>query len=594
MNPTIRPLATFVCLIAIAGATIAAAPRRARPAARPKPSPAARTWTRSLNLHDKVAQLVVLPIYGDAPNSQSDEYRKILGWVDKLHIGGLVLVNRIVDGSTRYSEPYALATFLNRMQRAAKVPLLVAGDFERGDSMRVQSAVKFPHAMAFAATRDPAFSRYEGEVTARQARALGVPWILAPDADVNNNPDNPIINIRSYSEDPEEVAAHVRAFIEGAHSVVNEPVLVTVKHFPGHGDTATDSHLALAVNNAPKDRIESVELVPFRAGIAAGADSVMTAHIAVPALEEPSLPSTLSHRILTGLLREELGFHGLISTDALDMYGISKQWTAGQAAVKALQAGADVLLMPANPEQAIDTVVAALKRGELSRARLDESVARMLAAKARVGLDRRRFVNVEAAEDVLDAPDEIRKVQEIADRAVTLVRNTNSVVPLERSASVCFLVMTEGRASVQGRAFAGEVRRKIPNAQVLRLDPDDSAADQDQAVATAKAADGVVAVAFASVASYRGSVALAGGYPKMLSALIEGGKPVVLVAMGNPYLLRSFPNVAAYMATYSTVAPCEIAAAKALFGEIPIRGRLPVTIPGLAAYGDGLQMAAGL
>jgi beta-N-acetylhexosaminidase len=543
-----------------------------------------------MTLRERVAQLVVLPFFGDAPNPRTEEYQKYLRWVRTMRVGGLVLVNRVQEGRVRSSEPYAMAVFLNRMQRAAKVPLLVAGDFERGDSMRLESKTLFPHAMAFAATRDPELSRYEGATTARQALALGVPWILAPVADVNNNPDNPIVNIRAYSENPDEVSAHVRAFIAGAHSA--GPVLVTVKHFPGHGDVTTDTHIALAVNNADRARLDKIELAPFRAAIADGVDSVMTAHIAVPALDGTGTPATLSPPILTGLLRKDLGFRGIISTDALDMAGITKQWPAGQAAVKAIEAGTDVLLMPANPEEAIDAVVSAVRRGAISRERIDESVRRVLAAKARLGLQRRRFVNPETIMDELDPPEDIQKAQEIADRAVTLVRNEPNVLPLGANSRPCFLVLTESRGSQQGRTFSAEVRRRMPNAPLATLDPSASAADLDQAATNAQSCDVTIAAAFVSVAAYRGSVALAGGYPGLLNRILDSGKPLVLVALGNPYVLRSFPKVAGYLATYSTVQPSEIAAAKALFGEIAIQGHLPVTIPGLANYGDGIQLPA--
>ncbi len=540
-----------------------------------------------MKVRDKAAQLVFVSFYGEAPNTKSPEYQKYLRWVKELRVGGFVLVNRVKNGSVQHSEPFAMVTFLNRMQRAAKVPLLVAGDFERGDSMRVVTETKFPHNMAFAATRDPELSRYEGAVTARQARALGVPWILAPVADVNNNPDNPIINIRSYGENPEEVAAHVRAYIEGAHSATADPVLVTVKHFPGHGDTGTDTHLALAVLNADKERLDAVEMAPFRAGIAAGVDSVMTAHIAVPALDDPKTPSTLSRAVLTGLLREKLGFDGLITTDALDMQGITNHWSAGQAAVKAIEAGADVLLMPANPEQAVEGIVRAVERGAISRQRLDESVSRILAAKARVGLNRKKYADPEAAMDALDQPEDIARVDEIAERAVTLVKNEGALVPV-KSAGAAFVILPESACGEQGRAFAAEVRKRAPSAPVVTLEPGALDVEFEKAIAAVKDAQAVVVAAFVSVAAYRGNTALAGGYPKLLDALIAGGRPVVLIALGNPYLVRNFPGVGAYMTTYSTVPPSESAAVKALFGEIPFRGKLPVTIPGVAKYGEGL------
>ena len=543
-----------------------------------------------MTLRDKVAQLVFVPFYGEAPNSRSQEYQKYLRLVRSLHVGGLVLVNRVRNGTVEHAEPFAMATFLNRMQKAARVPLLVAGDFERGDSMRVASETKFPHAMAFGATRDLALSRKEGAVTARQARALGVPWILAPVVDVNNNPDNPIISIRSYGENPDDVSAHVRAFIEGAHSATPDPVLVTAKHFPGHGDASVDTHMALGVLTADKARLDAVELPPFRAAIAAGVDTVMTAHLAVPALDAPEIPATLSRAMLTGLLREEMGFHGLIVTDAMDMNGISKHWSTGQAAVKALEAGADILLMPSNPETAVDAVVRAVQSGALSRQRIDDSVSRVLAAKVRVGLNRRRFINADSAMDELDLPEDLALVQEVADRAVTLVKNDGPLVPL-KNASTCFLVLPESCCGGQGKAFAAEVRKRSPNAQILTLDPAASDADFDKALATAQTCDVAVVAAYATVAAYRGSTALPGGYPKFLGTLLESGRPVVLAVLGNPYVLRSFPAATASLTTYSTVPASELAAVKALFGEIAIQGRLPVTIPGVAKYGDGIQIA---
>ena len=543
-------------------------------------------------MRDKVAQLLVLPFYGEAPNSRSEEYRKYLSWVRDLRIGGLVLVNRVEYGSVRHSEPYALAAFLNRMQRAARIPLIVAGDFERGASMRVDCRTRFPHAMAFAATGDPDLSRYEGAATARQARALGLPWIFAPVADVNNNPDNPIINIRSYGEDPEGVARHVRAFIEGAHESAGAPVLVTAKHFPGHGDTGVDSHLALPVLNVDRERLKRIELVPFRAAIAAKVDAIMSAHISLPVLDDSGLPATLSPPALTGLLRKELGFDGITVTDALDMPGVSKNWPSGEAAVKAIQAGSDVLLMPPDPEAAVEAVLRAVLDGSIERRRIDESVAKILAAKVRLGLHRRRLTDPDSLMDELDTPEDLAKMQEVADRAVTLVKNERDLVPVRAGPSSCFVVLAESRGSTSGRLFAAEVRRRAPAAQVFMLDPLWSEAELAELIEKTKGCNAVVVAAFVSVAAYRGSVALAGNYPKLMAGLLDAGRAVALVALGNPYLVRSFPGVAAYLVTYSTVPPSELAAVKALFGEMPIRGRLPVSIPGVARCGDGIQLSA--
>ena len=400
-----------------------------------------------MTLRDQVAQLVFIPFYGAAPNARTAQYRKFMRLIRETKVGGLILLNASNGRQIVKAEPYALGAFLNRMQRLATVPLMVGGDFERGASMRVAGTTEFPHAMAFGATGDPAFSRAEGEITAREARALGIQWVYYPVADVNNNPDNPVINIRSFGENPQDVAAHVRAFIEGAHSDKKNYVLATAKHFPGHGDTATDTHVNLATIAADKERLETLELVPFKAAIQAGVDSIMTGHIAVPALAPPDLPATLSPAILTGLLRKELDFKGLVITDALEMGGIAQGFSAGEAAVRAMEAGADTLLMPSDPDAAIRAVVGAVEDGRISIQRLQESVVRILSAKEKVGLDRKRFIDLEGIGDVVDYPEANVKAQEIANRAVTLVRNNGSLVPLTAPERACFVVMSEGRYS---------------------------------------------------------------------------------------------------------------------------------------------------
>jgi beta-N-acetylhexosaminidase len=579
-------------------AAMAASPAGRRPAparprsAAPKASSPVRRWMKRMTLRDEVAQLIFIPFHGAAPNVRSREYRRFLKFVRDERVGGLILVNWSNGRVIQKAEPYALAAFLNRMQRQARVPLLVGGDFERGASMRVDGTTVFPQAMAFGAAGDPALSRFEGEVTAREARALGVQWVYYPVADVNSNPDNPIINIRSFGENPQAVADEVKAFIEGAHSDKKNYVLVTAKHFPGHGDTAVDSHLNLPSVTADRDHLDRVELVPFRAAIEAGVDSIMTAHIAVPALSPPDLPATLSPAILTGLLKEQLGFKGLVVTDALDMGGISKGFTSGEAAVRAIQAGADALLMPADPEAALNAVVAAVEKGRITRRRIQESVVKLLAAKEKVGLDRRRLVDLDAIADIVNPPDAEERAQGIADRAVTLVRNNNKLIPLAAPGRACYVVMPESRFAVEGQAFLRELRQRLPGASVASIDPSMSPQDVTDAIVKLSGCDDYAVAAFAAVNAYRGSVGLGGELPAAMNALVATGKPVALVSLGNPYLLRNFPDVAAYMATFSTVPPSEVAAVKALFGEIPIGGHLPVTIPGLANYGDGIQMPA--
>ena len=545
-----------------------------------------------MTLRDEVAQLVFISFHGESPNTRSREYRKFVRLIHDTKIGGLIL-NNIANGRVvSKAEPYAVAAFLNRVQRMATVPLMVGGDFERGASMRVGGTTVFPHAMAFGAAGDPAFSRYEGEVTAREARALGVQWVYYPVADVNNNPDNPIINIRSFGENPQDVAAQVKAFIEGAHSDKKNYVLTTAKHFPGHGDTAVDTHMNLATIPADRERLNRLEFVPFKAAIEAGVDSIMTAHVAVPALSPPDLPATLSPAILTGLLRKELGFSGLVITDALQMAGIANGFGTGEACVRALEAGADTLLMPVDPDAAIKAVVTAVQTGKLSRQRIQESVVKILSAKEKLGLDRKRLVDVEGIGDIVDSPEANEKAQEIADRAVTLVRNSGNFLPLAAPDYACYLVMAESRTASGGQVFAQEIRKRVPRAAVATLDPSMSRPDVDEALSKFTGCQGYVVAAFASVGANRGTVALGGELSHAVEALGATGKPVALVALGNPYLLRDFPRVAAYLATFSTVPPSEIAAVRAVFGEINIRGHLPVSIPGMAQYHDGIQVQA--
>jgi beta-N-acetylhexosaminidase len=588
----LRLLAFSLAAVVAASSAVHRPPTTAKNSPPLKVSSGVRRWMRTMTLRDEVAQLVFIPFFGTSPNSRSREYRKFVRLIHDTKVGGLVLVNWANGRTTQKAEPYALAAFLNRMQRLARTPLMVSADFERGASMRVNDTTPFPHAMAFGAAGDPEFARYEGQVTAREARAMGVQWVFFPVADVNNNPDNPVINTRSFGENPQAVSALVKAFIEGAHADKKDYVLTTAKHFPGHGDTAVDTHLRLATIDADRERLERLELPPFRDAIEAGVDSVMTAHVAVPALAPADLPATLAPQILTGLLRDQLGFKGLVVTDALEMDSIAKGYSSGDAAVRAIEAGADVLLMPTDPDAAIRAVVAAVESGRVTRTRIRESVARILMAKERVGLDRKRFVSVEGIGDVVNPPEANDKAQEIADRAVTLVRNRENLVPLTAPEHACFVVLAEGRYSAEGETFLQELRKRHPKATTATLDPTMSRESMEQAVLKMPSCDIYAVAAFSSAAAYRGTVGLSGDLPQWVQGLIAAGKPVVFVALGDPYLLRSFPDVAAYLATFSTSRVSEVAAVRALLGEINITGHLPVTIPGLAQYGEGIQTRA--
>ena len=545
-----------------------------------------------MTLHDKVAQLVVMPVLGEPVNVRSAAFRRYQHYIRDLHVGGVIVTGNVQNATVRNAEPYAMAALLNRLQKMSKLPLLVGADFERGASMRVASTTPWPYAMAFAAANDLDGVAYEATETARDARALGVNWIFAPVSDVNNNPDNPIINIRSFGENPQEVAHFVQAYIKGAHSDSKDPVLVTAKHFPGHGDTAEDSHLGMPRLDADRERIESVELEPFRAAIASSVDAVMTAHLAVPALEPQNEPATVSSNILTGLLRGELNFHGIVVTDAMDMQGLTNMFDTAEASVRAIEAGADVLLMPRRAEDTINGVVAAVLKGRISRQRIDDSVARVLAAKARLGLNRQRVVNLDTIADQVGSPESEERAQQVADRAVTFVKDDKDSLPLRHPESTCLFALPENRRGQQGQKLIEEVKKRAPNITAYWLDPTMSKEDLEQIAVKNGNCSQIVVAAYVTVSAYRGNVALAGNYVDFVNALIAGKAPVTLISLGNPYLVRSFPNVAAYLTTYSPTTTSEEATARALFGEISIGGRLPVSIPGIAKYGDGLQFPA--
>lgn len=548
--------------------------------------------TGELSLHDRVAQMIMVRGYGDIPPSSNAEFHRFRQWIEEDRVGGFIVAGRIINGNVITAQPYEMVTLINRMQRLAKTPLLVGSDFERGASARVSNTPRYPYLMAFGATHNLQDMKALGAATAWEARAVGVNWVFAPDADVNNNPDNPIINTRSYSEDPQAVADGVTAFIEGAHTAAERYVLVTAKHFPGHGDTAEDSHLQVAKVNQPKVRLEALELVPFRAAVKSGVDAVMTAHLAVPAVEPDNRPATVSRAVLTGLLKDELGFQGLVVTDALEMQGITSMYSQGEAAVRTVEAGADVLLMPTDPRACIRGLMAAVESGRISRARIDRSFNKIMAAKRRVGLSRNRTVGSSDLSDELANAKNIALAQDVANRAVTLVKDEQHLFPIDNGGKACLVVMGESQFTQRGEALTLELRRTLKDLKVYVVTP----AVPDKML-TALAEDAaqcgqIYAAAFVTVAANRGSVSLEGGLSGFLNTLIHGPVPVALISFGNPYLLRDFKDVPAYAATFSTTQTSEIAAARAILGTMPIGGRMPVSIPGVSKIGDGLHVPA--
>jgi beta-N-acetylhexosaminidase len=351
-----------------------------------------------MSLEEKVGQMIMVWAKVQFFNTDSTEYMQLREEMAKYHVGGFGVSVPSEGGLLFKSEPLEAAALTNRLQRDSKYPLIFAADFERGLAMRLNGATAFPAAMAFGASGDVDLAKEFGEISAREARAIGIHWNWFPVADVNSNPANPIIDTRSFGEDPALVSKMVDAFIEGAH---RGGMLTTVKHFPGHGDTDTDSHLSLARVNGNLDRLNAVELAPFRSAIAAGVDSVMVGHLLVPAIEpDPNLPASISPKVVTGLLKQELGFHGLVVTDALDMAGLTKVFTgsehdiAGAEAVAAVRAGNDMVIIPGDLDGAANGLLNAVRQKEISEQRLDESVLKILRLKASLGLNRNRVVDM--------------------------------------------------------------------------------------------------------------------------------------------------------------------------------------------------------
>ena len=549
-------------------------------------------WVRNtlagMGLRGKVGQLVRPRISGDYMAEDSRRFERARRWVTDQKIGGVII---------SIGPPYEIAAKLNVLQRIADVPLLVSADMEHGPGQILRggtvlpygidtgAATRFPPLMGIGATGQEHFARELGRITALEARAAGVHIAFAPVVDVNNNPNNPIINVRSYGADPQLVArfgvAHVRGLQENG-------MIATVKHFPGHGDTGRDSHIEPLMITVDRARAEQVELVPFRAAIDAGVGAFMSAHIAFPALTGDSIPATLNPRLLRGLLREEFGFDGLIFTDALDMGAIVQEFSADDAPVLALSAGADMLLqvMPDDVERVIDSVVRAVESGRIPMAQLDASVRRVLEAKARLGLHRERLVDLDRLGKVLGVDEHVDIAQAAADRSITLVRDDRNLVPLR--GRVLSIVYSDDYNPMAGRTFQRELFAGNNQIRTVQLDRRSSPADLAALQARADSFDIVVFAPFISVAAYKGGLALPPHVADAVNA-ISTRRPVIVASFGNPYLLSQLPGVQGYMLAWGGWDGPQLAAARALLGRIEITGRLPIPLPPQYPIGHGLQ-----
>ena len=582
-----------------------------------QPSAAALGWANAqlsrMSLDEKIGQLISVGINATFLNQDSDAYQTLKHQVEDLHIGGIILFRGPV---------YESVILVNRMQQLARYPLLISADLEAGAGMRFDDTINFPWNMAVAATGNPDYARRQGAVTAREARALGVQHVFAPVVDVNNNAANPVINVRSYGEDSADVARFAAAFTQGAQA---GGVIATAKHFPGHGDTAVDSHRGLPEINVTRDRLNAVELVPFQAAIKAGVGSVMVGHIALPQIdsssikplpkavkskptdtdeggeiieEKATMPATMSP-VMGGMLRNDLNFKGLIVTDALSMSGLTIYFTQDEAAVRALEAGADMLLKPSDVGAAFRGVREAVKSGRLTEKRIEESARRILAAKYDLGLVAERLTPIDSIDRTVASKEASLLATEIAEHAITLVRDDDKLVPinsLKPDARILNIAITNGDDRLFiANSFVARLGRAGRKVETIAFDDRSTDAEVQKALDAANSADLIIASLYGRVRSGQaGSAALPVSGSKVLNGLIAGKRRIVAISFGNPYLLQTFPGLRTYIVTYGDMPSLQQAAARALLGEIDIVGRLPISLPGLYPRGTGMQLKAGL
>lgn len=597
------PRAILVC-VAILSATLAGQ----TPPALDKN---ARAWVdgtlKKLTLEQIVGQMIFAPFQSTYLSSDSDDYDELVKLVHGTQIGGViafggteaipqVMLNNTY-GAVVLGQPMELASILNRLQSVSSLPLLTSSDFEWGVQMRIAGATKFPRAMAFGATGDPQLAYDAGKVVGTESRAIGVHVDFAPVADVNNNPRNPVINIRSFGEDPARTGAMVAGFARGLQDA---GALATLKHFPGHGDTDVDSHLGLPVVPHPRERLDAVELAPFRTGIAAGAAGVMVAHIELPAIDPEKQPATFSPKVISTLLRP--GFTGLIYSDSMKMAAITKMATAGEAAVRAVKAGIDVILDSPDSAAAAAAIVAAVKSGDIPRAHVEQSARRILEAKARLGLHRTRLVNLEAVPLSVGGRKHEAVARAISERSITLIKDARNFVPLPtpRTGNVLYLSVLDypsgWRIAAPSRAVIPALKARWPKTESVEISDRSTPSELDLVRAMADNYDAIVAGVFVRASSGSGRLDLAPAVVRLLQDLSRGsergGQPFVATFFGSPYTPMFVPEIPSMMLTYDFSDYAEESAVKALAGEIAIGGKLPIALPGLFPLGHGLVRPA--
>jgi beta-N-acetylhexosaminidase len=548
---------------------------------------------RSMTLRQKVAQMVWPFMLGDYAATDAPSWTQLERLVRQEQVGGFIV---------SVGSPLDIATKTNALQRASTVPLLFSADFETGAGFRVRGgyflpnaidlggATVFPLQMALGAARDTALAYEVGRVTATEGRALGIHVAFGPVLDVNNNPANPVIGARSFSEDAHLTARLGASLVRG---VQEHGMLATGKHFPGHGDTETNSHLELSTVTASRARLDSVELVPFRAAIAAGVGAIMTYHGILPALDSTGVPATLSPRVLGSLLRDTLAYQGVLITDAMDMAGVLRQFGAAEAARRAVNAGADVLLMPFDVSGTIDAVVAGVEQGRYDERRIDASVRRLLELKRQFGLDRARFVNLDSVRIVVGDTSHVALSRRVAERGVVLVKDSLRMIPIAVGRATRVLSITYARRADlgAGAGFNGEMRRGSDSIRTEFVSADDVAPDFSRLLSIADSVDVVALGSYVNISSTTATSAAPRAFVDFVSKLQARHARMVLISFGTPYLLQQTPSVSSYVIAWGPSQASQQAAARALLGRSAITGRLPISLPPFARFGDGEQRA---
>ncbi|MCE7961245.1 MAG: hypothetical protein DYH05_01980 [Acidobacteria bacterium ACB1] len=583
--------------------------------AKPSPNkfaPAAKDWKKAekllkkMSVEEKVGQLIQIGVNARFANRDSAYYKELKRQVVDNKIGGIIFFGAPI---------YETSILINRMQAEAKLPLLMALDAETGVGMRFADAVNFPWAMAVAATGEPDYARRIGVITGREARAMGFQHVYAPVLDVNNNAANPVINVRSFGEDPQDVARFGTAFIDGVQS---EKAIATAKHFPGHGDTAVDSHRGLPIIDHSLASLEKTELVPFRAAVKDGVASVMIAHIALPQIDnevvtplknyrggdaeagaeivdqKAYIPATLSKKVQTDLLRNDMGFKGLIVTDAMSMSGLTLYFEQGEAGVRAFLAGSDLLEKPSDPDAMIAGILAAVRSGRITQERLDDSVRRILAWKFAVGLFDNKITNIDAMDEIISGPESLALSDEVATKAITLVRNDAKALPLDRSKKIVVLGLSNGFDGPETMgSFVSTLRSSGAKFSPYYLQENSLAEQTAAARLAALDADIIVVGLYGRVRSgAKNSVGVPENGAAIIRELLASGKQVVGISFGNPYVLGSFPEMKTYVVAYGDMSSLQRASARSILGLQPITGRLPISLPGLYPRGTGIQVSA--